>query len=572
MPHKLGVNWMSPIAAGGSLESPVAAWDPVLQMDIAYLGTQSGNFDAINVANGQIVWSDYLGAAETSSPLVENGSVWTTANKTNRIFKLNASTGADRVHWHGGLFGGLDPHSRHPSGGGVPTVYFASLGSGRPNGPVTAYSESTCSPLWSFSNYHVSAGVWSPLNYTVDANGVGLLLFGTDNPDSSVYAINAQTGAQVWRYQTYAVNGEDWDIGAGVMTTDPGVNGFADGVAYENGKDGILNALDLTTGALIWQFNFGGNGPGNPGKATDSMATPALSGTTLVFGDIDTLYAVNALTGVQEWSEPSPTEIKSSAAIGGPPGEQVVAYGDMGGIFHVVSLSTGASLYTYQTGGYITSSPADVQGNLLFASSDGFLYDFGLGGGNGSVPTTTVTSPDDRLVDHQPERVPGDHRHRLCRRRRASRRRPDPDERLRRSLVSAGDRFVRRGSQHGSGDAGFARSDHDNVVARRPHAAARRGVRRVRHGGRVERGRRRDGFLVHSRGAPSTSSRCWRVPRLPRCRSAPLECHREGRSLSVPPASAPASLWPSRSRRPWARRPPWPLWSRDPRVPFRPRL
>ena len=73
----------------------------------------------------------------------------------------------------------------------------------------------------------------------------------------------------------------------------------------------------------------------------------------------------------------------------------MAAYGDLNGIFHVVQLSNGKSLYTYQTGNYITSSPADVQGNLLIDSYDGFLYDFVPGGGNGSPPTTSITSPAD---------------------------------------------------------------------------------------------------------------------------------------------------------------------------------
>jgi outer membrane protein assembly factor BamB len=113
------------------------------------------------------------------------------------------------------------------------------------------------------------------LGYAVDADGTGLLLFGSANPDSEVYALNAVTGALVWRYATYSPSSEDWDVGAGVSTSAPGVNGFADGMAYVDGKDGILFGLDLTTGALVWQFNFGGNSPTNPvATGTDALSTP----------------------------------------------------------------------------------------------------------------------------------------------------------------------------------------------------------------------------------------------------------------------------------------------------------
>jgi outer membrane protein assembly factor BamB len=88
----LGVRWMSPI--GSSLDSPAAVWDAGLGLALTYEGGAAGYFNAVNVATGQIVWSDYLGAAVTSSPLTENGNVWIAPAGTGRIYKLNESTGA----------------------------------------------------------------------------------------------------------------------------------------------------------------------------------------------------------------------------------------------------------------------------------------------------------------------------------------------------------------------------------------------------------------------------------------------------------------------------------------------
>jgi outer membrane protein assembly factor BamB len=208
-----------------------------------------------------------------------------------------------------------------------------------------------------------------------------------------VYALDAITGNLVWTYQTYCPPADDWDVGAGVTISAPGVNGFADGAAYVENKAGIFYALDLTTGVLYWQNNFGGNGPGQPVVTTDALSTPALSGTTLVFGDINGIYALNAVTGATEWTFAGKQDVNSSPAVVGPVGSQVVAFGTLGDQVDVLSLVTGAELYEYVTGASITSSPADVDGNLLIDSEDGFLYDFAPGGGNGSVPTTTVTSP-----------------------------------------------------------------------------------------------------------------------------------------------------------------------------------
>ena len=390
----LGVRWMAPV--GSSLDSPAVAWNKGLEQTLAYQGGKSGFFDAVDVSTGQIVWSDYLGSAVTSSPLVANGSVWIAPVGTGKLYKLNSATGATECTAPVVNTILSTPVAATPPGG-VATIYFGSLGASAKDGPVTAFRESDCTQLWQWSGYVISgqnSGVWSPLSYAVDAKGVGLLLFGSANPDSEVYALDAATGTLVWRYATYDPAAEDWDVGAGVTSTAPGVNGFADGMAYVEGKDGILFALDLTTGSVGWQFNFGGNAPTNPvATSTDALSTPALSGSTLVFGDATGLYAVNAVTGVKQWFVAGTGDINSSPAIVGPSGQRVVAYGDLSGIFHVVQLSDGAPLYSYQTGGFITSSPADAEGNLLIDSNDGFLYDFAAGGGNGSAPSTAIASP-----------------------------------------------------------------------------------------------------------------------------------------------------------------------------------
>ena len=66
---------------------------------------------------------------------------------------------------------------------------------------------------------------------------------------------------------------------------------------------------------------------------------------------------------------------------------------NVNGQFQVLSLATGAVLYTYQTSNYVASSPAVFSNNVLFTAANGFLYDMALGGGNTGSPTTAVTSP-----------------------------------------------------------------------------------------------------------------------------------------------------------------------------------
>ena len=248
----LGVRWMSPV--GATIDSPTVAYNAASAKTLVYEGDKAGYFNAVDEATGQIVWSVNLGSSITSSPLVDGAYVWVAPVSGGKVYKLNGATGATVcTGLAGGSIQGTPVIATPP--GGSPTVYFGTLG------PVDAFSEADCSTTFAFSSYHQDAGTWDPLSYGVDATGRGLLVFGTADPDSSIYAIDAVTGALRWRQQAYQPAGQDWDIGAGVALSAPGVNGLADGAAYVDSKNGIFYAIDLTTGALMWTYNFGGNGP-----------------------------------------------------------------------------------------------------------------------------------------------------------------------------------------------------------------------------------------------------------------------------------------------------------------------
>jgi outer membrane protein assembly factor BamB len=390
----LGVRWMRPI--GGGISSPVVAYNADLGQTLVYAGTLAGYIDAVNADTGQLVWSDYLGKSILSTPIVEGDNVWVVPTKGATMYKLNAATGATEctaaVKGSAGIQG--TPVFATPPGGS-PTVYLAGVGGATGHAPVWAVNEATCALQagFSFTSYKgASNGSWSPMSYAVNAKGVPMILWGSENDDDAVYAANAVTGKLVWRFQTVET-ATDQDVGAGVTTSAPGVNGFADGVAYVVGKDGHAYAVDLTTGAQIWDWNFGASL-----TVSNADTTPALSGTNLVFSDTGHVYDVNALNGTEIWEHDDGTAlINDSAAIVGPAGQQVVAYDNWNGVFHVLSLSnptmSNPGIYSYKTGGNIDASPADYNGNLYIVSTDGFLYDFAPGGGNGSTPTTTVGSP-----------------------------------------------------------------------------------------------------------------------------------------------------------------------------------
>ena len=121
------------------------------------------------------------------------------------------------------------------------------------------------------------------------------VVFGTTNPDEAVYALNAATGAELWHYTTTTKG--DSDVGAGPTISPPGVNGFTDGVVYVDGKDQVEYALDLGTGALIWQFDL----KKNAGSGAKAICTAALVGTNLIITYNQYVYDLNALNGALTW-------------------------------------------------------------------------------------------------------------------------------------------------------------------------------------------------------------------------------------------------------------------------------
>src|SRR5579859_872627 len=333
----IGVAWATNLY-GAALDSPVVYYDSAIGKTLAYIGTERGDLIAVDVSTGQILWATWIGSPLRSTPVAINGAVYAGTYDSPRIYKLNASTGAIDCSVAAPSEIEGSPVAATPPGGAA-TVYFNTNDTASASGPLIAVQASNCSIEWSFTGYTSKTGAWDPISYAVDANGTPLVLFGTSDPNSTVYAVNALTGKEVWNFAVYNPPPGGFDVGAGITLSPPNANGFADGVAYVPSKYGIVYALNLTTGAQIWSYNYNKA----LGTAYGGISTAALDGTNLVLGYEKGLLDVNAVTGTKVWNAPdaSGTQVDSSPAIAGAPRSQIVAYADLTGRFSVDSLATG---------------------------------------------------------------------------------------------------------------------------------------------------------------------------------------------------------------------------------------
>jgi outer membrane protein assembly factor BamB len=168
-----------------------------------------------------------------------------------------------------------------------------------------------------------------------------------------VYALNASTGAKLW---TFATGGD--------VESSPAV---ANGVVYVGSDDGNLYALNASSGAKLWSFVTG---------ITENPLTssPSVVNGVVYVGAGDDLVALNAGTGSRLWSFAVGSVLESSPAVA----NGVVYMGSTEGIVYALNASTGARLWSFDTDSAgengIFSSAAVANGVVYVGSNNGNVY------------------------------------------------------------------------------------------------------------------------------------------------------------------------------------------------------
>lgn len=200
---------------------------------------------------------------------------------------------------------------------------------------------------------------------------------------SSVYALDAETGEQKWAYPAEGPIGTPT---AATIKATPAVYG---GQVFVGASDGVMYALDADTGTLKWQFQTGGY----------IRFSPIVVDGVVYFGSDDyKVYGVDAKTGKQTM-----TPVKTENNIIGSP-----AYAD--GILYFTSadlnlyaINTASGRVKFQmrtTNGNVYASPV-VSDRYLFSVGGNNLYSLTRSGGvrwtftaHNPISNTPLLTPD----------------------------------------------------------------------------------------------------------------------------------------------------------------------------------
>lgn len=330
--------WSRPTTPGHYFMAPPIAVGPRVYVAGAKLS-------ALDAATGDARWTRSLGQSGQCSPAYAHGIVVVVAESPKpRLMAVNAATGA--VLWNVSI-PKLPWCSPSIAGATVYTVCGST---------VLAFSLDRGKQLWSRKIPNDAAGTHS--SPTIRR---GRLFVGTGG-NALVTAVNAATGALLWRRRLHPSNLYGTDLGP--VGTDTA------GRVFAATSVGTVFALSQATGATLWQHT----NPDSPQYESVAVAPTAVTATSY-----QSAAAINPATGALLWNRACDNGGFTIAAAAG------LIYRTSSGpesqVLEVFDAATGAAIRRFPIPGALELRGASISRGRIFVSDlSGQISTFALPG------------------------------------------------------------------------------------------------------------------------------------------------------------------------------------------------
>jgi outer membrane protein assembly factor BamB len=351
----------------GAVIVPPTFSEGLLLVDVSNVTVMTGGVVAINMTNGQTVWTAVVPNLMMTQPLTyeglviiglgnnvfQNSSMTTRGTGTNCVAALNSSTG--QAVWTFPTLGEDMP---------TPVIYNGLVVFPNGNGVVYALNASTGEEAWSSS---MPPAAYSSMSSPALLGGS--IYFGESNP-YTFDSVNLTDGQVSWSTSLPATGG--LDDSSPVVWNGIVISGYT--VTTGDGLfEPVLFGANATDGQILWQVDENA-GPAPSGEEF----TPTAVWNGIVYSDSPengTLFAVNATSGAQLWTFSTG---KATSSINVFDGHLWIV--NSTGTSFVLNPTTGALLKSTYVGVPV------LDGNLVFVGQSVIIW-----GGNGQVISMPVS-------------------------------------------------------------------------------------------------------------------------------------------------------------------------------------
>lgn len=319
----------------GKRRPPIEA-SPIIADGVIYVGSQSGDFLAIDLISGELKWS-FDAEGPVTAPAAAYEDMIFFGDTYGFVYGLDAATGEEkwRFETEGKIEGGINvlPEIQGKVGLFVGSHDYFLYCLDAANGEVIwkhetgNYVVATPSIINSGGQRSVSFGGCDGLLYVMAADGTG--------------------------------DSQEIEIGSYIANT----SAVRDGIAYVAHNGGEVIAIDIASGEEAWRIATG----------VEYTASPAVDEThVFVAGPDKRLVAIDRVTGKEDWAFLARRSLDSSPVVSG----DTIWQGGMDGRLYAVSREDGTEVWQFELGAQIKASPAVSRGMLVVGGADGVVYAF----------------------------------------------------------------------------------------------------------------------------------------------------------------------------------------------------